>query len=460
VSNKTLTRGTILSYGLMSLPVGVIGVPMGIYLAPFYAGELGLSLAAIGTMLILSRLTDFITDPLIGLLSDRWRPAIGRRKVWVPIGTTIMMTGVYLLFQPPEGVGIVYFLVAVSTTYLGYTTLQLPYHAWGAELSPQYHVRTKITATSKFFDTSGLVISTVIPAYILSQPGATSGDIMTGLSIFFLIALPLCASIAFINVHEPEYQASPKQAVSVKAAAKLLARNKPFALVTISLFIATVAEVFRQTTTVFYATQVIGVENVGAVYVYYFVFALMMIPVWSRIAEKMEKHRALGLALSVVLITNICMYFLKEGQTTAFIALFIIKGSCYGALALLPGAMIADTADIDTALTGERQQGLFFAINAMVQKLGYALGQGLPLLLLGWVGFDATGLNNGPDEYYWLSFLYSIAPAVVAGFAIAALVPYTLTAARHKELQNYIAAKESGEDAAMPVFLQKLAPEQ
>jgi Na+/melibiose symporter-like transporter len=448
-----LTRKTILSYGIVSLPIGVIGVPMGIYLAPFYAGELGLSLAAIGTMLMLSRLSDFVTDPLIGLLSDRWRPGIGRRKVWLPIGTLVMMSGVYLLFRPPNDVGMLYFLIAVSMTYLGYTTLQLPYTAWGAELSPQYHIRTKITATAKFFDTSGLVISTIIPAYILSRAGATSGDIMDGISLFFLIALPLCATIAFINVPEPQTQSAAKTKINARQVGKLLMRNKPFALITIALFIATVAEVFRQTVTVFFAKEIIGVENVGTVYVYYFACALIMIPFWNRIATKLEKHRALALALCIVLGTNLCMYFLEAGQTTAFIVLFVIKGSCYGALAIFPGAMIADCADIDTALTGERQQGLFFAISTMLQKLGFAIGQGLPLVLLGYVGFNATG-GNGPEELYWLSFIYGIAPAAVAGFAIAALIPYSLTAARHRELQDYLEKKKTDDTAILPLFLQ------
>jgi len=453
MSNRSLSQGTIFSYGLLALPVGMIGIPMGIYLAPFYAGELGLSLATIGTMLMLSRLSDFVTDPLIGLLSDRWRPAIGRRKVWIPIGTAVMMTGVYLLFRPPENVGTVYFLLAVSCTYFGYTTLLLPYHAWGAELSPHYHERTKITAYSKFFDTTGLVIATLIPAYILSRPGATSGDIMNGLSVFFLIALPVCAAITFFRVPEPEYKATSKTKISLPQAAKLLVRNKPFALVSACVFIATIAEVFRQTTTVFFAKEIIGVENIGMVYVAYFAVALMMIPAWNQAAKKLEKHLALGLALAIVVITNLCMIFLEEGQSTLFTLLFVIKGSCFGALALLPGAMIADTADVDTALTGEHQQGLIFAITGMIQKLGYAIGQGLPLVLLGWVGFDATG-GNGPDQLYWLSFFYGIAPAVVASFAILALVPYTLTAARHKELQNYLADKTDNNEARLPAFLQ------
>ena len=126
MSSKKLDNQTILSYGILSLPIGVLGIPMGIYLAPFYAGELGLPLAVIGSMLMLSRVSDFITDPLIGMLSDRWRPSIGRRRIWLPIGTTIMMIGVSLLLRPSGEVDALYFLMAVSITYLGYTTLQLP----------------------------------------------------------------------------------------------------------------------------------------------------------------------------------------------------------------------------------------------------------------------------------------------------------------------------------------------
>ncbi len=453
MSEQTISRRVILSYGVLALPVGVIGIPMGIYLAPFYAGELGLPLAAVGVMLMLSRLTDFITDPLIGLLSDRWRPAMGKRKVWVPIGTVVIMSGVYLLFRPPEGVGTLYFLCAVSLTYFGYTTLLLPYHAWGAQLSTNYHERTQIIACSRFFDTAGLVIATIIPAYILSRPDATSGDILHGLSIFFLLGLPLCALITFTGVPEPEQDAGTSAQVTIPQALKLLSRNRPLALVIAAVFIATIAEVFRQTTTVFFADEIIGVENIGIVYAAYFVVALAMIPVWSRIAGRLEKHRALALALGVVVLTNLAMYFLEEGQVELFTALFILKGSCYGALALLPGAMIADTADIDTALTGENQQGLIFAIKAMVQKLAFATGQGLPLILLGWVGFDAAG-GNGVAELHWLKIIYGIAPAVVALFSIAALIPYSLTEARHRELREYIDRGGKGSDAKVPEFIQ------
>ena len=136
---------TLMAYGSISLPIGTIGLPVAIYLAPVYSGQLGIGLGIIGWAMIATRLMDFVTDPIIGVLSDRWRPKIGRRRVWLIIGTLVMMSGVYLLFRPHDTVNIAYFLVALSLVYFGYTTLLLPYKAWGAELSEDYHVRTRLS---------------------------------------------------------------------------------------------------------------------------------------------------------------------------------------------------------------------------------------------------------------------------------------------------------------------------
>ncbi len=448
--HKPLTQWQFVAYGLVSLPIGLIGIPMAVYLAPFYAGELGIPLAVVGTMLMLSRVTDFITDPITGILSDRWRPKIGRRKVWLPIGTVTMTTGVYFLFRPGDEATALYLLLSVSLVYLGYTTLQLPYNAWGAELSPDYHVRTKITASAKLFDTLGLVIATIIPAVVLAQAGSGAGDVLYGLSLFFVVALPLCATIAFVSVPEPAPSptVSPSRFEPLKALT-LMAGNKPFALVTIAVFTATVGEVFRQTVTVFFATQVVEVDNIGIIYIYYFSAALLMIPVWNLIARRVQKHIALIVALTVIALTNVAMFFVEAGQTTLFTVFSVIKGCCYGALALLPGAMIADCVDIDTAQTGEKRQGQFFAVNAMVQKLGFALGQGLPLILLSLVGFNAAG-SNGPEELRWLAILYSLPTAVIVAIAILALSRYPLTESRHSELRACIAARERGENMEIP----------
>lgn len=430
---------TIVAFGSIALPIGTIGLPVAIYLAPVYSGQLGIGLGVIGWAMIATRLLDFITDPLVGVISDRWRPKIGRRKVWLIIGNFVMMTGIYLLFRPHDGVNIGYFLAALSLVYFGYTTLLLPYKAWGAELSDDYHVRTRISSMSQFFNIAGLIASTLIPAYILSRNGATGTDVLAGLSVFILIGLPLSSLIVFFCVPEPDAPIQ-KTPFSFRHAAKLLINNGPFALLTCVVFIATIGETFRQTITVFFARDVVGVTNIGAVYFYYFIAGLIMVPVWTWLAAKIQKHRALMLALSIVALTNASMFFISDGQVGLFIGVFIVKGMCFGAVLMLPTAMIADAVDIDTASSLDRQQGLFFAVEAMVQKLGFALGAGLPLIILGAFGFNSEG-ETRTEQLTILAGLYSFLPAILVIIAAWMIRNYSLTEERHSAIRAEIEAR-------------------
>ena len=432
---------TILAFGTLAFPIGMIALPVAIYLAPLYSGNLGIGLGVVGAALIATRLLDFVTDPLIGIISDRWRPSIGRRRVRLIIGSLTLGGGIYMLFCPPPGVNAVYFVVAVSFAYFGLTTVRLPYTAWAAELSPDYHIRTKISSTTQFFGISGLLASTLIPTYLIAQYGASPAEIMRAIGWTIIVLLPIMSTIVFFSVPEPE--APPKsKSFDFKIAAKVLASNGAFVRLSLAGLVAGLGEAFRQSTTVFFARDVVGLENIGQVYFFYFSAGLIFVPVWAWLAKRIEKHRALILSLLIVAATNGLMYFVSHGDIAAFYTLFIIKGLCFGGVVVLPYAMIADTVDVDTADTLDRQQGLFYSVEAMVQKLGTAVGAGLPLILLAVVGYNAAG-ETDPDALHALALIYSFFPAVFVLIAAFMVRGYSLTEARQRELRSEIAQKQS-----------------
>lgn len=427
------------AYGGLSLPLATIGLPLSIYLAPFYAGELGLPLAAVGTAMLLARLVDLVVDPLIGTSSDRWRPRIGRRKVWLPIGVTVLLIGVWRLFVPSAGVGLGYFLGWTSVVYVGFTATKLPYEAWGAELSDDYAERTRVTSVRQLFSIAGLVLSTLIPAAILARHGATSADVLRALAWLMTALLPLAAAVLFVGVRDPDRGGEPSR-IAVRAGWRLLVRNGPFKRIGLALFLGYVAETFRITITLFFARDVIGVPNVGIIYVYYFLAGLAGVPLWLRLGNRIGKHRAFAVALGVVMTTNLAIFLLPHGAATTFTALFVVKGACFGALELLPSSMIADTADVDTVLSRQRRQGLFFALIGIAVKLGTALGAGLSLNALAAVGYHATG-GNDAAAIAGLRALYCLAPTVVLGAAAWLAWGYPLTAARHARIRAFLTAR-------------------
>ena len=434
-----LKRTTLFAYGGLQFPLSTIGLPLSIYLAPFYAGELGVPLAALGLAMLLARLSDIVTDPFIGTLTDRWRPAIGRRRVWLPIGISVLTLGVWLLFDPPEKVGMGYFYVALTLTYLGFTMTRLPYHAWGGELSDRYEDRTLIASVRQGFSLAGLIFATLIPALVLTRPGATAADVLRALSIGMLVVLPICGAIAFFGV--PERRDVPAhRRLDLRKTIRQLWRNGPFRRICIVLLFGFIAETFRQTITLFFARDVVGVSNIGAVYVYYFATGFAAIPFWLWIANRIGKHRALALAFGIVVVTNLGMFFLGKGDEVAFIALFIAKGFCFGALELVPAAMVSDSADVDTVMSRERRQGTLFAVTGMIVNFGQAVGQFLSLTLLSVAGYNAAG-NNPVEALDWLRWFYCVIPAVVIAIPIVLLWRYTLTRERHRRFQQFIEAR-------------------
>jgi glycoside/pentoside/hexuronide:cation symporter, GPH family len=438
--NQKLTFWTTAAYGSLALPLSTIGLPLSIYLAPFYAGELGLPLAVLGLAMVIARMSDVIIDPWIGMASDNIRTRFGRRRIWIPLGIGVLMLGVWFLFNPSPPVGIIYFVIWISIVYLGFTLVQLPYQAWGGELTQDYHGRTRVASVRQAFGLMGLIVATTLPAIVLQQKGATAGDVLHVLSLLMLVLLPVCGAIVFFFVPEPPPLANEKR-TSFFEGLKIVAKNGPFKAIVLALFLGYVAETFRITITLFFARDAIGVPNIGLIYVFYFITGLVAVPFWGWLAKRIGKHKALAFAFGIVVVTNTAVFFLQYGQVTLFTAIFMAKGFCFGALELLPAALVADAVDVDTARSGAKRQGLFFAFVTMTNKFGQAIGQGLSLILLGAIGYKAAG-GNGAEAIVHMKVLYGLGPALLLVPGILIMLGYRLTANRHDRLAAAIVRRE------------------
>ena len=181
VQSDRLPRPKLFAYGLAESPMQMVSLPMGVFLPAFYAQELGLGLAAVGMILMVARLWDVVTDPVIGYLSDRTKTRFGRRKPWILASVPLVMLSVYQLFAPGESVSNSYLLVWTMLLWLGWTLFNIPYFAWGAELSSGYVERTRITGWRTMLGFCGGMAAVLFPA--LSQMfldyGGTSGEALT-----------------------------------------------------------------------------------------------------------------------------------------------------------------------------------------------------------------------------------------------------------------------------------------
>lgn len=408
-------------------------LPVYVHLPVLYADRLGLGLSLVGTLLLVARLWDVLTDPLVGVLCDRGGAGRARRKLWLLAGLPLAMVGTGFLFLPPDGASAVYLLVWTMLLYLGATMIQIPYLAWGAELSGAYHERTRISGWREGFTVLGTMVAAALPAVI-------GGDIREGiglLGILIMVLLPLCLLLALWRVPEPQQRGAT--ASFSMAGLRTAWRNGPFRRLLLAWLLNGVANGLPATLVLFYVTHVLQAPDLGGVVLLlYFGAGIAAVPLWLGLARRYGKHRVWIGAMLWTCAVFATVPLLGAGQTTAFLVVSVLTGVCLGADLALPPAMQADVIDLDTARTRQQRAGFFFALWGMATKLALAAAVGIAYPLLDLAGFDPGAAQNDRGALFALAALYAWAPVVFKLAAIAAMWRYPITAARQERLHARI----------------------
>ena len=461
-------HSTVLIHGSLALPLAIYGYPLAIWLPAHYAGQLGFSLAVIGLVIMVARLTDVFTDPLMGEISDRGRTRFGRRKPYIALGVPLLMLSTWFLFAPGEEVGLFYFLFWLTAFFASATMIQIPFRAWGAELSQNYHVRSQVTAAREFFVLAGLLLAAAVPmtVEILADGGAVgeifgavwrdmmgaftgdilnrtpvdraalTGPVMYWLAITIIVLTPLLAMLILAAVKEPPSRGIER--VPMIEGFRHLWRNGPMRRVLIIAFLVIAGESLRNAVSLFFIRDIVGIPTIGAAYFLYFIAGIAAIPFWLWLGRRIGKHKAFLTTLGFVSFVSACNLFLGYGDYFAFFCLFLLKGFAFGGLQFLPLAMLADVVDIETARSGGRRAGTYFAVLGLSEKLAAAFFTGIALNIVGLLGYHASGGVEGSTEagVLALRLVYCLGPIALYSLAVPLIWSYPLTADRHERLLN------------------------
>ena len=454
-NSESLSKVQLMFYSAVSFPGAVVLLPLVVLIPPLY-GELGLNLAAMGIILMVARFSDVITDPIIGLLSDRTRTRFGRRKPWLMAGAPMMVIATYFLLVPPDEPSLLYFLGCIVAIYLAFTIIDLPHIAWGAEISGNYNERSKITAFREQFMFAGMLVAVSLPI-VLTYFG--HGGIRTVAAVEALIVcatLPVFVAGAIYFVPESNLSKLREQALTGRQyiqSLRLVVRNGPFVRILIGYTGSVVGSSMDAAVSFFFVKHVLLAEP------YYFVAllvhlvaSLLFIPVWRRISTRVGKHRTLVWAIIWYAGWAFCMpllYFIPEYAVFFYIILQALKGISLGAFTFLTTSMAADVVDIDTIRSGEERTGLYFAAWGIVKKSAAALALFMALTGVAVLGFDATAdptLGGTPEGNSFaalmsLAFFYSVIPSCFKLCALPFLWNYPLTEERQKRIRGRLERK-------------------
>lgn len=423
------------AYGLPGLPMAALGIPLYVYLPTFYADDLGLGLATVGLVLLAARLWDALIDPPIGWLSDRWTTRFGRRRPWIALAALPACAALWALFVPPAGASAMYLLGWTAILYLAWTMLQLPYTAWGAELSDDYHERSRVAGMREGFVILGTLMAVAMPPVLLGVE-AGRGASLALLASALIVLLPLAVALALLVVPEPPMRT--RQGPSWHVGLALLMENGPFCRLVLAYLLNGIANGLPATLFLLFVEDRLQLpEAAGLMLATYFLAGIAGVPFWLRLSRRWGKHRTWVVAMLWASAAFCWAPLLGPGDFWPYFTLCVLSGLALGADLVLPVSIQADVVDLDTANGGGQRTGLYFALWAMATKLALALAVGLAFPLLETSGFR-TGTANEPPALLALGLLYGGLPVAFKLAASALVWQFPLDAAAQSALRRRI----------------------
>ena len=431
---------------------------------------LGMNPALVGLLGALPRLTDSITDPIMGYISDNTRSRWGRRRPYIFCGAILAGVTFALLWQLPRGQSesyyFWYFLIGSIIFYLAYTMFATPWVAFGYEMTPDYHERTRLMGTQNFIAQLAYVIG---PWFLLFMQNENYFDDMVdgaaGLSIIIAAAVMLIGMTPAVFLRErlqnvATQELGEEHSHVSRGMNKIIGDNlknffksfwealkvKPFlklCLATFLIFNGFILVASLQAYVVIYyvfnGDMVAGAEYAGyegslrAIAT----FGIIVLITW--LATRIGKRRTLIVATLISMIGYASKWFLYTPQMPWLIMIpapLIAFG--FGGLFTLAPAMMADVVDYDETISQERREGMFGSIFWWVVKLGQAIAIAGGGLILNATGFDVSLGEQSAETIQYIRMLDASIPVIASAIAIWAIWSFSLTEEKAHEIRTYL----------------------
>lgn len=411
----------LLVFGLVNLPLSMLMSPTAAVLPNFYLEYSAVTLAGLATATLVARVFDGLTDPLIGYLSDRF----GRRKPWMIGGAALVAAGAWFLYNPSQESGLAHLLAAYLVVTLGWTLVEIPHTAMAAELSRDYHERSRIALWRQLLGFVGGVLFMASPMLLVGAGTKFTPEVMRTIAIFIMVALPIAVLLMWRSVPEPARRVRSRR-IRVADLYHALRETPPlryFLLTQILFGLATgaVASLF-----VIYASHYLGLaDKVPHIALPMTLAMALGMPLWLRVLQRVEKHRAWSCAAVGMIATLSLVPGLEPGARSLgpMMAIMACFGFFLGLSSIALPSLLADIVDYDVWRNRQERAAIFFSFQSVVTKLNQGVGGAIALAIPAWFGFTPQG-EVGASAALGLKIAFVAWPCVL-------LVPMLLLAWRY-----------------------------
>ena len=411
-------------YGLLGLPLAFCALPLYVLMPNMYARQWGVSLAALGAVLLAARLLDAVVDPWLGRVCDRlFARSMTAVLAFGAAAALLLGLGFSAIFLPPGDAHDALLAWAggwLVLTYLAYSALAVAHQSWGAMLGGDALQRSRVVAWREGLGLVGVVLASVTST-LLGVP-------------LMLVLLWLTLGLgwwAWSKAPRPKtanHRSPGRQAVASVSLWHPL-QQSAFRRLLAVFMVNGIASAIPATLVLFFVQDRLqGSEALqSAALGLYFVCAALSMPLWLRAVARLGLARSWALGMGLSVLVFLWASQLGAGDGALFLIVCALSGAALGSDLALPGAMLAGV--IDDAGDRGRADGAYFGWWNFATKLNLALAAGLALPLLGWLGY-APGARDA-QALQVLTVAYCLLPcALKTGAALLLYSFYIQPAAK------------------------------
>lgn len=455
-----------IGYGFGDMSSSMFWKLFGSYLMIFYTDVFGLPAAVVGTMFLITRLWDSVSDPLMGLIADRTNTRHGKFRPYILWGAIPFGIIGVLTFTTPDldlRGKIIYAYITYTLMMTAYTVVNVPYASLLGVMSPNSSDRNILSSFRMAFAYIGSFFALLMfmpMVNFFSERITGNKSVEHGWIMAVAVFSVICIILFFLTFGLTRERVKPIRTQS-KASEDLkdLMRNKPWWLLLGAGVAALIFNSIRDGATVYYFKYYIQEESIRNISLFNFSFVLsglylaigqianlvgviLSAPLSNKIGKK---NTYIGSMAIATILSVIFFWISKENLIWIFIFQVLIS-ICAGSIFPLLWSMYADCADYSEYKTGNRATGLIFSSSSMSQKLGWAIGSALTGWLLAYFGFQANTAQN-PETIQGIKMFMSLLPAIGTVLSVILISFYPLSEKKMRKIS--IALQERRDNDAI-----------
>ena len=381
-----LTVKQKLGFGIFDLGGNMLFTLMSFWALKYLTDTVGIAAIWAGTAVMVSKIWDAVTDPLMGFISDRTLSRWGRRRVYLLFGAVPMCLAMLFFFTAPsylpQHTHFAWAIAALIVLYSASTIINVPYTSLTPELTSDYNEQSSLNG----YRFGCAVIGTIAGAgavqplvKLFARPGAVDplvdqrGFSMMGLTLGAVMML--VTLITFLGTKEKKYRKEDLPTEGFFETFKFVFHNRPFVLLLITYALHVTGISFLTTILAYYTENVLQRGDITtAAMILLLVTAMVFIPVSVLISKRIGKQHTYQICFAIIASACALIYFFGHRMPAEFFyGVMVYAGIGVGFSYVAPFSMVPDAIEYEARGSGRRTEGAYYGMWTFISKLGTAI---------------------------------------------------------------------------------------